>query len=113
MAEVDKTIEEGKIFAFIGYWGLLFLVPLLAKKDNKFALFHAKQGMVTCIAMVIVLIVMHLFLIIPYLGAILYVIFWLVICVLGVFDIIGMIKALTGDYWKMPIFGDIAEKLKI
>jgi uncharacterized membrane protein len=84
MPEVDKSIEEGKIFAFIGYWGLLFLVPILAKKDNKFALFHGKQGMVLTIAFIAV-----------------------------VFAIIGMIKALTGAYWKMPILGDIAEKIKI
>ncbi len=113
MPEVDKSIEEGKIFAFIGYWGLLFLVPILAKKDNKFAVFHGKQGMVACIAAIAVLIVMHILLIIPYLGLVLYYILWLVVLVICVFDIIGMIQALTGKYWKMPILGDIAEKIKI
>ena len=46
MPEVDKTIEDGKIWAFVGYWWILFLVPLLGKKDNKFASFHGKQGLV-------------------------------------------------------------------
>ena len=46
MPEVNKEIEDGKIWAFIGYWWILFLVPLLGKKDNKFALFHGKQGLV-------------------------------------------------------------------
>jgi uncharacterized membrane protein len=113
MPEEDKSIEEGKIFAFIGYWGILFLVPILAKKDNKFAMFHGKQGMVACIAAVIVLIVMHILLLIPYLGPVLYFILWLVVLVICVFDIIGMIQALTGKYWKMPIFGDMAEKINL
>ena len=113
MPEVDKTIEEGKIFAFIGYWGLLFLVPLLAKKDNKFALFHAKQGMVLCIAAVALVIIMVILGFVPILNIIVGILGWIVLLGIGVFAIIGMIKALTGDYWKMPIFGDIAEKLKI
>jgi len=118
MPEIDKDIEEGKIWAFIGYWGILFLVPLLGKKDNKFAVFHGKQGMVLCIGAIVVSIVFWILtflfgLIHPAIGALFYIILiiiWLAIVVLG---IIGMIKSLTGDYWKMPIFGDIAEKINI
>ncbi len=113
MTEVDKTIEDGKIFAFIGYWGLLFLVPLLAKKDNKFALFHGKQGMVLCLAAVALVIIMVIFGFVPILNIIVGILGWLMLLALGVLAIIGMIKALTGEYWKMPIFGDIAEKLKV
>jgi len=106
MAEVDKTIEEGKIWAFIGYWWLLFLVPLLGKKDNKFAYFHGKQGMVLFVFWIVIWIISF----IPFLGAILGFIGW-IICV--VFAIIGMVKSLQGKYWKMPVLGDIAEKIKI
>ncbi|MGB3478573.1 MAG: DUF4870 domain-containing protein [bacterium] len=113
MPEVDKSIEEGKIFAFIGYWGLLFLVPILAKKDNKFAMFHGKQGMVVFIAFIAILIVSTILGFIPIIGAIIYILSMLVYLALVIMAIIGMIKALTGDYWKMPILGDIAEKIKI
>jgi len=113
MPEVDKSIEEGKIFAFIGYWGLLFLVPILAKKDNKFAVFHGKQGMVVFIAFIAILIVSTILSFIPIIGAIIYILSMLVYLALMVLAIIGMIKALTGAYWKMPILGDIAEKIKI
>lgn len=113
MPEEDKSIEEGKLFAFIGYWGLLFLVPILAKKDNKFAVFHGKQGMVLTIAFIAVIIVFTILSIIPYIGILFMIIEWLALIVMCVFAIIGMIQALTGKYWKMPIFGDIAEKIKI
>ena len=46
MAEEEKEIEEGKAFAVLGYLSILCLVPLLLKKDNKFALFHGKQGLI-------------------------------------------------------------------
>ncbi|HEC78060.1 MAG TPA: hypothetical protein ENI34_02835 [candidate division WOR-3 bacterium] len=113
MPEIDKDIEEGKIWAFIGYWGILFLVPLLGKKDNKFAVFHGKQGMVLCIGAIAVLIVFTILSLIPYVGILFMIIEWLVLLAIGVLGIIGMIKSLTGDYWKMPIFGDIAEKINI
>ncbi|MBN2620197.1 DUF4870 domain-containing protein [candidate division WOR-3 bacterium] len=113
MPETDNTIDEGKIWAFFAYWGILFLLPLLGKKDNKFAVFHGKQGMVMCIAVVVIAIVMTILGFIPYIGPILYILLLLVLIVLGVFAIIGMINALTGKYWKMPILGDIAEKINI
>lgn len=113
MPEVDKTIEEGKIWAFFAYWGILFLLPLLGKKDNKFAVFHGKQGMVLCIAFIAVIIVFTILGLIPYIGILFMIIEWLALIAMCIFAIIGMVKALTGDYWKMPIFGDIAEKINI
>jgi len=107
MAEVDKTVEEGKIWAFIGYWWILFLVPLLAKKDNKFALSHGKQGMVLFVFEVIIWILSY----IPVIG-------WFIIGPIGsiiciILAIVGMVKSLQGQYWKMPVLGDIAEKIRI
>ena len=37
-----KDVEENKLIAAVGYLGILFLIPLLAKKDSPFAQFHAK-----------------------------------------------------------------------
>lgn len=106
MAEVDKTVEEGKIWAFVGYWWILFLVPLLGKKDNKFAYFHGKQGMVLFVFSIVIWIIGF----IPVLGPIIGFIGWIIILVLA---IIGMVTSLQGKYWKMPVLGDIAEKIKI
>ncbi len=41
-----SEVDEGKALAAIGYLGILFLIPLLAKKDNKFCQHHGKQGAV-------------------------------------------------------------------
>ncbi len=106
-SSTQEIIEEGKIYAFFGYWGILFLVPILAKKDNDFAVFHGKQGLVLFVLEIIVSILGS----IPYIG-------WFVIWPLGyifcgVMAIIGMVQALSGKYWKMPLLGGFAEKIKI
>lgn len=103
----EETIEEGKIFAFLGYWGILFLIPILAKKDNRFAVFHGKQGLVLFIFEIIIGILGM----IPILG-------WFIIRPIGyifcfIVAIMGMVQSLSGKYWKMPWLGQYAEKIKI
>ena len=103
----DQEIQEGKIYAFLGYFGILCLIPLLAKKDNKFALYHGKQGLVHFIALIIVVALGW----IPFIG-------WFVIAPLGgitvlILSIIGMVKSLSGEYWKTPLLGGLAAKIKI
>src|SRR5665647_1780587 len=45
--DVDKQeAEDGKLISIFAYISILFLIPLLAAKDNKFARFHANQGLV-------------------------------------------------------------------
>ena len=105
MAE-DKEIQEGKIFAVIGYLGILCLVPLLFKKENKFALFHGKQGLVLFLGEVALGIVS----VIPFLG-------WFVgffgVLIFGILSLIGIVQSLLGNYWKMPVVADIADKFNI
>ena len=104
MAE-GKVIQEGKIFAVIGYLGILCLVPLVFKKENKFALFHGKQGLVLFIGEIAASIIMM----IPVLG----VIGLLAFFVFGILSLIGIVQTLAGNYWKMPIVGDLADKFNI
>lgn len=114
----DKTVEEGMVFAIIGYFWILFLVPLLAKKDNKFAVYHAKQGLmlfiVSTAAWIAAVIVSMILVFIPIVGWVLSSLIWLVICI-GIFAlwIIGIINSATGKYKPLPVIGGIAEKWKI
>lgn len=96
----QKDVEENKVFAALAYLGILVLVPLLAKKESKFAMFHAKQGLVLLIGWAIAWILSFIFI-----GFILDI-------VLLIFSIWGLINALTGKYVKLPLVGDLAEKFK-
>ena len=105
MAE-DKVVQEGKIFAVIGYLGILCLIPLLFKKENKFALFHGKQGLVIFIGEVALGIIS----VVPFLG-------WLVgffgVLIFGILSLIGIVQALMGNYWRVPLVADLADKFNI
>ena len=100
--KIDKDIEENKIIAAIAYIGFLCLIPLIAKKDSKFAQFHGKQGLVLFIIEVIGSVVFW----IPLFGQLLAVLIMIV-------AIIGIIKALQGEYYKLPIIQDIVEKFSL
>jgi len=113
----SPEVEEGKGLAAIGYLGILFLVPLLAKKENAFCQHHAKQGAVLFAVEIIgVIILFILGLILGHLGcagslvsSLLWLAFWVVCVGLSIW---GLIMALKGVYWKMPILAPFAEKLK-
>jgi len=104
----NKEMEEGKIFAFLAYLlGIIgFLIVLLAKKDNKFAMYHAKQSLVLFIAWVAIWLIAW----IPVLGWIIGFIGWIFLVVLW---ILGMINALTEKQKPLPIIGKFADKIKL
>ena len=118
--EEQKTlppeIDEGKTLAAIGYLGILFLIPLLAKKENKFCQFHGKQGAVLFgmeVIGAIVLIILSVVLgFVPCAGWAVSLVLWLAfwVCALGL-SIWGLVMALKGEYWKMPVIAPLAEKL--
>ena len=103
----EKDIQENKAMAAIGYLGILFLIPLLAKKDSPYAQYHAKQGMVLFIAEVIIGFLGW----IPFLG-------WFVLVPLGslfcfILFIIGLLNALGGKTQPLPVIGGLAEKIGV
>ena len=47
------SVDSSKIFAAMSYFGLLFVIPYIICKNDDFALFHAKQGMILFLAALI------------------------------------------------------------
>jgi len=110
-------IEEGKVLAAIGYLGILFLVPLLAKRDNKFCQHHGKQGAVLfgfeVIGVVVLIILGFILGKLACVGGVLMSLLWLAFLVVATaLSIWGLIMGLKGEYWKMPVLGGIAASLK-
>lgn len=96
--EETPKISDEKIISLLSYIGLLCLIPLLAKRESKFAQFHAKQGLILCLGWVISWI--------PFIG-------WLLWIILVIFSVWGVINVINGKYAKLPLVGDLAEKLNI
>jgi len=88
-------------YAFGVITGIIFFV---LEKQNKFVRFHAMQSIVVFGALTVATMVL---MIIPILG-------WLIALVLYIVEfilwIVLMLKAYQGEYFKLPIAGDIAEK---
>ena len=100
----EAEILEGKIFALLAYLSVLCIIPLVFKKENKFALFHGKQGLVIFVGQVAIFIVNII------LGP------WILklgCFLLGVFSLIGIMAALKGRFLKLPVIWDIAEKITL
>ena len=91
-----QDIEKNKVMALLAY--IIFLIPLLAAKDSKFARFHTNQGLVLFIGGILSSVIAA----IPIIGWIIAPIAGLVITVLAV---IGIINALNGKAKELPIIG--------
>jgi uncharacterized membrane protein len=102
----DAEIKDGKIYAVMSYWFFLCIIPFVLRKENKFAIFHGKQGLV----LFILLSAGFLFSILPLIGFIFYklTLFLYMLCLL-----IGTLQALRGKYSKIPIIFQLSEKINI
>ena len=45
--------EPNKLFAVLSYISILFVLPYLLCRNDEFAMFHARQGMILCVVSVI------------------------------------------------------------
>ncbi len=100
------SIADEKIIAAIGYLWILFLLPLLLKKESEYCQFHAKQGMVLFITSIVLMVIN----IIPILGQI---IFFLGSITIAVLALLGFVNALQGRKWKLPILGGFVKKINL
>ncbi len=91
-----QDIEKNKVMAVLAY--IIFLIPLLAAKDSKFARFHTNQGLVLFIGAILSSVIAA----IPLIGWIIAPIAGLAITVLA---IIGILNALNGRAKELPLIG--------
>jgi uncharacterized membrane protein len=93
-----EDIEKNKAMAILAY--IIFLIPLLAAKESKFAMYHANQGLVLFLAALAVNVVGG---IVPFIG-------WFIILPLGnlfivVLAILGIVNAAKGEAKPLPLIG--------
>jgi len=98
----DPDIESSRLIAALSYFWILFLIPLLLKRDSKFTQFHAKQGLV----LFLVEFVVGGLIWVPLIGQV------LLVAVI-VLAIAGIVKAYNGESWKMPFIYKWSEKIKL
>ena len=105
--------SDRTIFLVLSYLGILCLIPLLAKKEDPEIQWHAKNGLVLFIAELVwvALRIALIFVHIPGLGcgmATVGCVVWIGFLVLS---IMGIIKAVNGQRFRIPILTDMADKM--
>ncbi len=98
----DSDIEANKGMAALSYFWILCLVPLLLKKRSKFAQFHAKQGVVLFGVEILAMFVSWF----PIFGQ-------LLMLALLIISVMGIIKALNGEWWKIPYIYNWSKKINL
>ena len=120
---VKKPVMKENIAGFLCYlfWWVSGIVFLLLEKDNKFIRFHAMQSVITFGAVTLVYLVVSIID-----RVIIYTAAWNVRGFFVFMDILDsfvllftftafilwlllMVKAVQGEYFKLPVIGDIAE----
>lgn len=95
----SRDIEDNRVMAILAYIWILFLVPLLAAKDSRYARFHAYQGAALFITWAIISVISGL---LPYnlsgLG-------WLASVGVLVLAVIGVVNAYQGRAKPLPLIG--------
>jgi len=91
--------SDSNLMAALSYLWILSIVMLLVKKDDSYVQFHAKQGIILFVASIILWII-------PVIG-------WLLNIVVTILVILGFIKAIQGERYKLPVIGDLAQKINI
>tara|TARA_B100000315_G_scaffold16484_1_gene14723 strand:- start:73 stop:399 length:327 start_codon:yes stop_codon:yes gene_type:complete len=102
---VKKEIKEGAPFALLSYVLFLWILTFIFQKDNRFALFHARQGLVIFLGNVICLPLIF----IPVFSS-LFVFLELVLVVISLY---GMYLSVTARCERIYLISDIADRLVI
>jgi uncharacterized membrane protein len=105
-----EDIEKNKVMAIMAY--IIWLVPYFGAKDSKFAMYHAKQGLVLFIASIALYIAYWLlWRILPWsmwgFISLVSTVFSLAILALA---IIGIINASKGEAKELPIIGQYSKR---
>jgi len=103
----DSTFDKDRalIASVLSYIPFLCLIPLLQMRDNEQARFHSRQGLI--LFLIELLAVLFL---IPGLSSMI----WKTVIILALgTSVAGIIFGIQGKKYKLPLIGDIAEKMKL
>jgi uncharacterized membrane protein len=102
----EEEIKEGAPFAALSYVFFLWILTFIFKKENRFAHFHAKQGIVIFIAEIVCSVLALL----PLIGKLFYVLGLLIFLILSLY---GIYYSLTGRLVRIPVISNIADRFII
>lgn len=120
---------ENKTLAAIGYLPFFFPLPLYLGREDEFSQFHGRQSLALLISLIAIWILIwfiglifsgilgHIFIV----GIFFKVVNWLIRYIVGscvsiiyiILVILGMVNALQGRRWEIPVVSIIARRIRI
>lgn len=94
MSEHKEVFQDDKLWAALSYLWIVSLIVLSVKKDNDYIRHHANQG--------VLLFALSFIGLIPIIG-------WIVNILVLVLMVLGLIKALHGEKWPLPLLSNKAK----
>lgn len=105
-----------RFLGVIGYLAIFFLVPVNFKRDSMFCQFHGRQSGVLLglwAASAFVIFLLLLFINVDVIQTILITMLFIVSGLYVIFMLIGMLKVMVGERWRMPVVADVALLLRL
>jgi uncharacterized membrane protein len=104
-ASTGTEKDRALIAAILSYIPFLCLIPLLQMRDSEHARFHSKQGLLLFLIELLAVVFL-----IPGISSMI----WkaVIIVALGA-SLAGIIFGIQGRKYKLPVIGDIAQKMKL
>lgn len=93
-----------RVLAALSYLGILCLIPLIVNRDNRFVEFHARQGFILWVWLLLAI----FSLVVPVLGMLF---FRGSLSFILLLSILGLVSVIMGRFWQLPLVGRLAAKL--
>ncbi len=101
----SRPTEDRRMMAIMAYIPFLCFLPLIKMKDDQYAYFHARQGLILFFIEIVAFIFSF-----PHISQL----FWVAIIIACIgCAIAGIMFAVQGKSHRLPIIGDLADKIKI
>jgi len=96
------------LLCYVPYVGIIIaIVFFILEKENKFVRFYAMQSIILFATLFVLHALLFPLALVPYIG---FIAGYAIFAIGVILSIVLMVKAYQGEYFKLPIAGDIAEK---
>ncbi|MEA3136568.1 MAG: hypothetical protein QOJ26_286 [Thermoplasmata archaeon] len=105
-----------RAMAALGYLGFLFILPVKLRRDSMFVQFHARQGGVLFGLWFAACLLLFIGLLFAGGGIAATILIGIVFVLTGIyllFALIGLLKVMLGERYRMPVVADVALMLRL
>jgi uncharacterized membrane protein len=110
VAEKSSTGLDANVAAALTYIPIVAIVFLVIEKGSKLVKFHAVQSLGLLVAWMVIWFALGVLGLVPVLGWATLLLWPLVAIGMFVVWLMALLKAFKGEWWKLPVIGDIAEQ---